>query len=195
MRHEFALEPCNTTNVTGIIVPRICLPGVKPIESNETAANRPLRILFVCLGNICRSPTAEGVLKALLAAEAPQLDIEIDSAGTGDYHIGEPPDSRSQRAALRRGIDLSDLRARQVTPGDFERFDLMLAMDRQNLRALEAMRPAGSKARLELFMDYAGRPGADVPDPYTGDAADFERVLSLVTAASRGLIAALRERS
>ena len=153
-----------------------------------------IRVLFVCLGNICRSPTAEGVLRHMLATEAPHLQVEIDSAGTADYHIGSAPDARSQRAALRRGIDLSGLRARQVAPDDFERFDLILAMDRQNLRALEALRPRPSKARLELFMEYAGRPGCvELPDPYDGEADDFELVLDLAAAASRGLIAALQK--
>jgi protein-tyrosine phosphatase len=154
-----------------------------------------MRILFVCLGNICRSPTAEGVLRHLLAAEAPQLEIDVDSAGTGDYHIGEPPDLRSQRAALRRGIDLSGLRARQVVPADFARFDLILAMDRQNLRALQETRPSGSKTELALFLDYAHQPGNDVPDPYRGSGDDFERVLDLITAACRRLIATLKNRA
>jgi protein-tyrosine phosphatase len=153
-----------------------------------------LRILFVCLGNICRSPTAEGVFRQLAAAEAPELEIEVDSAGTGDYHLGEPPDLRSQRAALRRGIDLSGLRARQVSSADFAHFDLILAMDRQNLRALQAMRPADSRAKLGLFLDCAGLTGSlDVADPYTGDTGDFERVLDLVSEASRRLIATLRK--
>src|SRR5277367_5210517 len=99
------------------------------------------RVLFVCLGNICRSPTAEGVFRHLLEQEAPELQVEVDSAGTADYHIGAAPDPRSQRAALSRGIDLSGLRARQVTADDFARFDLILAMDGDNLRELEAMRP------------------------------------------------------
>lgn len=154
------------------------------------------RILFVCLGNICRSPTAEGVLRHLLATEAPGLGIEVDSAGTGDYHLGEPPDVRSQRAAKRRGIDLSALSARQVSRRDFDDFDLILAMDRNNLRDLESMRPVGSRADVRLFLEYAGESGsglAEVPDPYTGDAAGFERVLDLVTAASRRLIERLRK--
>jgi protein-tyrosine phosphatase len=151
-------------------------------------------VLFVCLGNICRSPTAEGMLRHLLKLEAPELLVEVDSAGTADYHIGEPPDSRSQRAALRRGIDLSALRARQVAPHDFARFDLILAMDRDNLRLLEAMRPAHSRARVQLFLEYApelGRP--DVPDPYYRDASGFEEVLDFTAAASRGLIFALQK--
>jgi protein-tyrosine phosphatase len=152
------------------------------------------RVLFVCLGNICRSPTAEGMLRHLLLA-TPELQVEVDSAGTAGYHVGAPPDARSQRAALRRGIDLSGLRARQVTPGDFERFDLILAMDCDNLARLEAMRPAGSRAQLRLFLEYAaedlGR--LEVPDPYYRDASGFEEVLDLSAAASRGLISALQE--
>ena len=150
---------------------------------------------MVCLGNICRSPTAEGVLRYLLAAEAPLLNVAIDSAGTGDYHVGEPPDLRSQRAARRRGIDLSGLRARQVSRQDFERFDLILAMDSQNLRDLQAIRPDSARAQLKLFLEYAGGvDDLDIPDPYLGDAGAFERVLDLGTLAARGLIADLRRR-
>lgn len=153
-----------------------------------------MRILFVCLGNICRSPTAEGVLRHLAAREAPGLALEIDSAGTAGYHIGSPPDARSQRAAARRGIDLSMLRARQITARDFDHFDLILAMDLDNLRNSERIRPPGSHARLQLFLDYlpAGAGEREVPDPYDGDSAAFERVLDLTTAASRGLLAHLR---
>jgi protein-tyrosine phosphatase len=152
------------------------------------------KLLVVCLGNICRSPTAEGVLRHLLAEESTDLRIEVDSAGTGDYHLGEPPDLRSQRAAKRRGIDLSGLSARQVRRQDFDEFDLILAMDRRNLADLEAMRPAWSRAEVRLFLEYAGEPGiSEVPDPYFGDAGDFDRVLDLVTAASRRLIERLRK--
>ena len=159
--------------------------GLKPLSS---------RVLFICLGNICRSPTAEGVLRHLVAKEAPDLSIEIDSAGTADYHIGAPPDSRSQRAALRRGIDLSGLRARQVTQDDFSRFDLILAMDRDNLRELQAMKPGDSRAALKLFLEYAPELNLhDVPDPYYRDASAFEEVLDLTSAASRGLLAKLKE--
>lgn len=151
-------------------------------------------VLFVCLGNICRSPTAEGVLRHFAKLEAPSLALEIDSAGTADYHIGAPPDARSQHAALLRGIDISDLRARQVNGADFSRFDLILAMDRQNLKALNAMRPKHSRARLALFLEYAPKLKIDeVPDPYYGENVAFEKVLDLTTAAARGLLAALQE--
>jgi low molecular weight protein-tyrosine phosphatase len=151
-------------------------------------------VLFVCLGNICRSPTAEGVFRHLLGIEAPGLAIEVDSAGTADYHIGEPPDLRSQRAAARRGIDIGGLRARQVVPADFARFDLILAMDRSNLRELEAMRPQNSHARLQLFLEYApDLRRLEVPDPYYLDASVFEEVLDLSAAASRGLLADLQK--
>jgi protein-tyrosine phosphatase len=153
-----------------------------------------IRILMVCLGNICRSPTAQGVFRHLLKQEAPELQVDVDSAGTADFHIGEPPDSRSMRAAMSRGVDLSPLRARQVAPEDFACFDLILAMDRDNLRALEAMRPEGSRARIQLFLEYAPDLGRlEVPDPYYGDASGFDEVLDLSTAASRGLIAALHK--
>jgi protein-tyrosine phosphatase len=135
------------------------------------------------------------MLRHFLLQEAPELQVEVDSAGTADYHVGDPPDTRSQRAALRRGIDLSGLRARQVTLGDFARFDLILAMDSDNFARLEAMRPAGSRAQLRLFMEYAvqelGR--LEVPDPYYRDAGGFEEVLDLCAAASRGLISALQK--
>jgi len=151
-------------------------------------------VLFVCLGNICRSPTAEGVFRHLLEQEAPGLKVEVDSAGTADYHIGEPPDLRSQRAAARRGIDLGGLRARQVTRADFARFDLILAMDRGNLLELEAMRPKNARARLQLFLEYAPDSARlEVPDPYYGDASAFEDVLDLSAAASRGLLADLQK--
>jgi protein-tyrosine phosphatase len=129
----------------------------------------------------------------MLAGASPKLQAEVDSAGTADYHIGEPPDMRSQRAALRRGIDLSSLRARQVGAADFHRFDLILAMDRSNLRDLQAMQPGGSRANVRLFLEYAPElERRDVPDPYYRDASGFEEVLDLCAAASRGLIAALQ---
>jgi protein-tyrosine phosphatase len=148
-----------------------------------------MRVLFVCLGNICRSPTAEGVTRHLAAAEGVANRWELDSAGTADYHIGKAPDPRSQRAARRRGIDLSGLRARQICDADFTRFDLILAMDRANLLELTQRRPPDATAAMQLFMDFA--PGAgvsEVPDPYYGADAGFDAVLDLCAAAGRGLL-------
>src|SRR6186713_3040915 len=112
-----------------------------------------MKILFVCLGNICRSPSAEAVLRAIAAREAPELSIEVDSAGTAGYHIGDPPDSRSQAAAHRRGYDMSPLRARVVEPADFERFDLVLAMDTNNLDVLRKRAPVEHRERVRLFLE------------------------------------------
>ena len=150
------------------------------------------KVLFVCLGNICRSPTAEGVVRAIAAREFPALDIEVDSAGTADYHVGEPPDRRTVAAARRRGYELAALRARQVQPGDFARFDLVLAMDRANLAELESRRPRDGTARLGLFLGFAPMTGvAEVPDPYYGAVEDFERVLDLCEAGARAMLATL----
>ena len=152
-----------------------------------------MRILFVCLGNICRSPTAEGVFRVIAARELPQWALEVDSAGTAAYHVGQPPDRRTREAAARRGYDLSALRARLVEPRDFERFDLILAMDRQNLRALERRAPASARERLKLFLEFAPESGvSEVPDPYYGGDNGFEQVLDLIEAASQGLCRALR---
>ncbi len=157
--------------------------------------NQPIRVLFVCLGNICRSPTAEGVLREVAAREAPQLWLEIDSAGTADYHIGSAPDPRSQTAARARGIDISGLRARQIERRDFERFDYILAMDEDNLAQLERLRPRAARAQLHLFMSYAPEIGQrEVPDPYYGGPGDFDAVLDLASAAARGFIAAVAGR-
>jgi len=164
---------------------------LKSPEQRGTSAPR-IRILFVCLGNYCRSPTAEGVFRLLAKTEAPDLPVDVDSAGTADYHVGSPPDPRSQRAARHRGIDLSGLRGRQISARDFAEFDFILAMDEDNLRDLKALQPKRSRARVQLFMEYAPEAGRlDVPDPYCGDAAAFEEVLDLTTAASRGLLNAL----
>ncbi len=157
------------------------------------ATRRVSRILFCCMGNICRSPTAEGVFRQVLAAEAPDLQIEIDSAGTHDYHVGAPPDHRSIAAAKRRGIDLSQLRARMVASEDFERYDLILAMDEENLRELRRRAPAVLHDRIRLMMEFAPRANSRyVPDPYYGGAQGFEEVLDLLEEAARGLVAELR---
>jgi protein-tyrosine phosphatase len=152
-----------------------------------------MRILMLCMGNICRSPTAEGVLREIARVEAPELALEIDSAGTHDYHVGEPPDRRAIAAARRRGIDLSTLRARRLERADFERFDLLLAMDERNVADALVIAPRDGRGLLRLLLDFAPETGArEVPDPYYGGTEDFERVLDLVEAASRGLLAHLR---
>ncbi len=152
-----------------------------------------MKILFVCLGNICRSPTAEIVFRQIVAREAPDLRIEIDSAGTAAYHVGSPPDSRTREAALRRGYDMSALRARVVDPQDFVRFDLILAMDRQNFDTLRRGAPADAHDRIRLFLEFAPDAGeTEVPDPYYGGPNGFEEVLDLVEAAARGLLLHVR---
>jgi protein-tyrosine phosphatase len=152
-----------------------------------------VKILFVCLGNICRSPTAEAVLRGLAAREAPELAITVDSAGTANYHPGSPPDRRSQAAARLRAYDLSPLRARQVCNADFAEFELILAMDRENLQVLEDRAPSGARGRIQLFLDYAPeQPVREVPDPYYGGTRGFEAVLDLIEAGARGLLRRLR---
>lgn len=146
-----------------------------------------MKLLFVCLGNICRSPTAEGVVRAIAAREFPGLAVEVDSAGTADYHVGEPPDRRSIAAARRRGYDIAGLRARQVTTTDFSNFDYVLAMDRANLGDLERIGARG-RAHVGLFLSFAPGLEDEVPDPYYGGAADFERVLDLCEAGARALL-------
>jgi protein-tyrosine phosphatase len=155
-----------------------------------------MRILFVCMGNICRSPTAEGVFRRLVAERAPGMAIEVDSAGTHDYHVGDPPDPRSIAAASRRGVDLSHLRARMVSDEDFERFDLIIAMDRLNRATLLDRSPEPFRERIRLFMEFAGSGEIeDVPDPYYGGAPGFERVLDLAEEAAAGLLDELLERT
>lgn len=154
-----------------------------------------MRILFVCMGNICRSPTAEGVFRHALKSRAPNLEVEIDSAGTHDYHVGEPPDRRAIQAAMRRGVDLSELRARTVAARDFEYYDLILAMDDENLAELQRRAPPRYRERVRLIMEYAPATGSrHVPDPYYGGAQGFEDVLDLVEEAAEGLLQHLRTR-
>ena len=150
----------------------------------------PHRLLFVCLGNICRSPIAQGVF-AHVAAQAGKGDLfDLDSAGTGSWHIGNPPDARATAAALRRGIDLSDQRARQVGKQDFEAFDMVLAMDRTNLAELLDLVPQNCADKVQLFLGAAYDPiQREVPDPYFGGEEGFEEVLNLVEAGSRELLA------
>ena len=153
------------------------------------------RVLFVCMGNICRSPTAEAVVRELARREG-GIAIEVASAGTHGYHRGDPPDERAIAAARRRGFDLSTLRARVVEAGDFDRFDLVLAMDSEVLDRLRGIAPRHHAERLRLFLEYAPALGRrDVPDPYYGGAAGFEEVLDLVEEGARGLLAALASRA
>jgi protein-tyrosine phosphatase len=151
-------------------------------------------VLFVCLGNICRSATAEGVFRALMMAEGLADRIDVDSAATHDYQTGRAPDSRAQAIARKRGIDLSSQRARQVSADDFRRFDYVLAMDRANLADLRRICPPDAQARLHRFLDFSpGLEGGDVPDPYYGDQRDFALMMDLLEAGARGLLAHIRK--
>lgn len=153
-----------------------------------------MRVLLVCLGNICRSPTAEGILRYKLAQAGLAGRVEVDSCGTGGWHIGQPPDPRAQEAAAKRGFDLGDLRARQLDDTDFERFDYILAMDQDNLQILEQRCPQGCRAHIGLLLDFAGYAGRPVPDPYYGGDRGFEEVLDLVEAGAEGLVEEIRRR-
>ena len=154
-----------------------------------------VRVLFVCMGNICRSPTAHGVFRGLVERVGLGEVVEVDSAGTHGYHIGEAPDLRAQRAAEQRGINLSDLRARQAKTADFLHFDYVLAMDRDNLQILSSLCPAGQEKKLRLLMDFApDLRTQEVPDPYYGGISGFDRVFDLVEAAAEGLLADIRRR-
>jgi protein-tyrosine phosphatase len=159
----------------------------------EAAPDPDYRILFVCMGNICRSPTVEGVFREFVAREWPEALIEVDSAGTHAYHVGEPPDRRAQRAALRRGVDLSALRARRIAPEDFERFDLVVAMDPLNVAVMREVSPPDWHSRIRLLLEFAPALGReDVPDPYYGGSNGFEYVLDIAEQASAGLLAHVR---
>lgn len=154
---------------------------------------KPYAVLFCCTGNICRSPTAEGVFMKKVADARLAGRILIDSAATHGYHIGEPPDPRTQKAARARGYDLSALRARRVERGDFARFDLVLAMDHDNRAFLARMCPPAEGHKLKLMMEYArGYAAPEVPDPYDGGPEDFDRVLEMLEDATGGLLDAIR---
>ena len=154
-----------------------------------------VKVLFVCLGNICRSPTAEGVFRKLVQEQNLAHQIEIDSAGTHAYHVGEPPDERAQAAALRRGIDISGLRGRKAIAADIRTFDYVLAMDNENFENLNAICPAGLESKIQLFLEFApNRPEREVPDPYFGGAGGFDRVLDMIEEAAQGLLEDIRRR-
>jgi protein-tyrosine phosphatase len=153
-----------------------------------------MRVLFVCLGNICRSPTAEGVLRHKLSAAGLAGHVEVDSAGTGDWHVGKAADVRTRQAAQQRGYDLSALRGRQVKAEDFYAFDLVLAMDSSNLHDLQQMRPDDASAELDLFLRRYHLALDDVPDPYYGGEAGFAQVLDLIEQACDALVLELKGR-
>ena len=155
-----------------------------------SSGSEQARVLFVCMGNICRSPTAEGVFRALLAREEIDHAVFVDSAGTGGWHAGEPPDRRATAAASKRGYDLSGQRARQVTLDDFHHFHFLVAMDSQNIRDLRAIAPNSLREKPRLLLDFATDPlpTREVPDPYYGGVDGFDRVLDLVEAGCAGLL-------
>jgi protein-tyrosine phosphatase len=157
--------------------------------------NNKVSVLFVCMGNICRSPTAEAVFRNYVESAGMSGHILIDSAGTHDYHIGDKPDARAQRAAQQRGYDMSKLRGRQVDEGDFSSFDYVLAMDMANLSILQRITPPDSETKARLFLEYARHHGErEVPDPYYGGEDGFERVLDMVEDAAQGLLEEIRQR-
>ncbi len=151
-----------------------------------------ISVLFVCMGNICRSPTAEGVFRHFVVEAGLADKIEIDSAGTHAYHIGDPPDRRATAAAERRGVSLAEIRARRVCDEDVERFDYIIAMDEDNQMRLLEQAPDELRLKVQLFLSFASGDETEVPDPYYGGGAGFERVLDLVEEASRGLLESLR---
>jgi len=152
---------------------------------------KPVRILFVCLGNICRSPLAEGIMRHVAGTGA----VDADSAGTGGWHIGDPPDGRSIAVALNHGIDIASQRCRRVGPADFSAFDLIFAMDRSNLATLRAIAPQEAQHKLHLFLDYTMGTARDVPDPYYEGPEGFEAVYSMLFEGCSSLAGTLRERS
>lgn len=169
---------------------------MSPLLQNERSGERDARVsvLFVCTGNICRSPTAEAVFRKLVEDAGMGQRILADSAGTHGYHVGEPPDPRAQAAGAARGYDLSGLRARKIERADFDRFDLIVAMDQDHQAILSRVAPPPGRGRLRLMMSYSHRfRERDVPDPYYGGSQDFERVLDMLEDATRGLLDSLRK--
>lgn len=151
--------------------------------------SKPIRLLVVCLGNICRSPMAEGALRARIAEAGLSERITVDSVGTGGWHVGDPPDPRAIATAARHGVDISGLRARQLAGADYSAFDLLLCADRANLRDVHARMPGTCDARAALMLEWAGEGGtAEIPDPYTGGEAEFDHAWALVDAAAAAIV-------
>ena len=179
--------------MTASLLPGAMHPALPPSLPHRSSPQAPYRVLMVCMGNICRSPTAEGVLAHRAALAGLGDWLQVDSAGTHDYHVGAPPDGRAQAHALRRGVDLSGQRARQLRSRDFHDFDLVLVMDDRNERAARALCPPADRAKLRRLTDFSRHHSDDeVPDPYYGGDAGFEHVLDLIEDACDGLIAALK---
>lgn len=167
---------------------------IQTIVANAKPKDRRVRVLFVCLGNICRSPTAEGVFRTLVEKQGHGDRIQVDSAGTHAYHIGSPPDARAQAAARQRGIDISGQRGRRVQREDFRAYDYVLAMDEDNYHHLATLCPPGERHRLHFLMDFApGLGQRDVPDPYYGGVDGFDNVLDMIETASEGLLSRILE--
>jgi len=170
--------------------------GPRNVAPHPKGAMYMTKVLFVCMGNICRSPTAQGVFRKLVAEAGLESSVQVESAGTHSYHVGEPPDTRAVQAAKRRGVEIADLRARQVTQDDFRDFDLILAMDWENLALLQQQCPRAHKHKLHLLMRFAGEhDAATVPDPYYGGPEGFNTVLDYVEDACQGLIEVVRKRA
>jgi protein-tyrosine phosphatase len=170
--------------------------GATTAAPHQKGAMYMTKVLFVCMGNICRSPTAQGVFRKMIAEAGLESTVQVESAGTHGYHVGEPPDARAQQAAKRRGVEIADLRARQVTQDDFRDFDLILAMDWENLALLQQQCPKAHKHKLHLLMRFAGEhDAATVPDPYYGGPEGFNTVLDYVEDACQGLIEVVRKRA
>jgi len=164
-------------------------------DRHSPSTSSQVGVLFVCLGNICRSPTAEGIFQHLVNINQLSDAIFVDSAGTGSWHVGRPPDARSQRVALQRGYDISQLRARQVAVSDFAKFDYILALDGDNLASLEKIKPRHYSGHLGLLLPFAPHINRrEVPDPYSGDEKDFQLVVDLIQEAATGLLNHIRAR-
>ena len=163
-------------------------------DQSRARPRRTIGVLFVCTGNICRSPTAAGVFRTMVSRVGLSERFRIDSCGTFSGHLGQPPDRRAQEHALGRGYDIGDMRARLLRPDDFVTFDHLLAMDEGHLRALRRLASKPTRARVRLFLDFAPNlPTREIPDPYYGEAADFERTLDLIERGAAGLLVAVRK--